>query len=444
MRKSSAPAVSLRGARSVGGRSMWPATSTMLGGAERPGLGAPSMPGPDACGPWNPDCDGDVWAIEVAPAGSPVYVAGEFASIGGKSRRGLAAVDARARTATLWDPGVGGAVHAIALDARRKVVVSRRRVRFRRRHRPRQPRRRGHAHRVATSLGCPRRRHGRRCRPAGAPEPSSVGGEIESVGALRRDGLAALTADGSKITVWQPRSAASSGRSRPIAHTAACTSAGGSPVGESRTQRSLATLDVASGSLAAWGPTVNSGVWAIAPAGDAATVYLGGAFTTVDGKARRRLAALQAGDGTLLPWNVGASAVVRALSWNGDDLWVGGQFTSIGGEQRRGIAAVEIASAQTSGLGCRGERERRVARRYRGDRLRRRPVHRDRRPLAQASRRAGRCRRYGDTLGPRSRRCRAGTLARRLTGRSSSWRAISSGSGEDVATSRRSNSQPAM
>jgi len=121
-------------------------------------------------------------------------------------------------------------------------------------------------------------------------------------------------------------------------------------LGASSANRELSlALDLASGTLSAWGPTVNSGVWAIAPAGDVATVYVGGAFTTVDGKPRRRLAALQAGDGALLPWNIGASAVVRALSWNGDDLWVGGQFTSIGDEQRRGIAAVEIAGAQTSG-----------------------------------------------------------------------------------------------
>ena len=72
-------------------------------------------------------------------------------------------------------------------------------------------------------------------------------------------------------------------------------------VGDSRTQRSLATIDLGSGAVAAWGPNANSGVWAIAPSADGQTVYLGGAFTTVDAKARRRLAAVRADDGALLP-----------------------------------------------------------------------------------------------------------------------------------------------
>jgi len=319
----------------------------MLGGAERPGLGAVDAR-TGRVRPWNPDCDGDVWAIDVAPAGSPVYVAGEFASIGGKSRRGLAAVDARLGSATLWDPGVGGAVHTIALDASRKVVFFG-----------------GEFDSVGdtdrTNLAAVDTRTGSatswdvpvvgtvdvvaRLRSGAV----AVGGEIESVGALRRNGLAALTADGSKMTDWQPPIRGVVRALAPDAQHGRVYLGGRFALEEGRTQRSLATLDLASGTLSAWGPTVNSGVWAIAPAGDAATVYVGGAFTTVDGKPRRRLAALQAGDGALLPWNIGASAVVRALSWNGDDLWVGGQFTSIGGEQRRGIAAVEIAGAQTSG-----------------------------------------------------------------------------------------------
>ena len=172
-------------------------------------------------------------------------------------------------SATLWDPGVGGAVHAIALDAsaegRRLPVAS---------SSPSEtsiaptspPWTRVPA--SATPWDVPvvgtvdvveprrSRRHGREA-------------EIESVGALRRNGLAALTADGSTVTDWQPpirgivRALASDAQHGRVYV------GGRFSLEESRTQRSLATLDVASGTLSAWGPTVNSGVWAIAPPGTA-------------------------------------------------------------------------------------------------------------------------------------------------------------------------------
>ena len=318
-----------------------------LGGAERAGLGAVDARTGRAR-PWDPDCDGDVWAIEVAPAGSPVYVAGEFASIGGKSRRGLAGVDAKLGTATLWDPGIGGAVHAITLDARRHVVYAG-----------------GEFETVGdvdrANLASVNTLTGKATgwdfpvigvvdvvrRAAGGVV--AVGGDFVSVGALRREGLAALVPDGSAVTAWQ---APARGTVRALAadpRGGRVYVGGRFALGDSRTQRSLATIDLTTGVVSPWGPTVNSGVWAIAPAGDGETVFVGGAFTTIEGKARRRLGALRAADGSLLPWNTGASAVVRALAWTPEELWAGGQFTTIGGEPRRGIASIEVATGQTTG-----------------------------------------------------------------------------------------------
>jgi hypothetical protein len=319
----------------------------VLGGRQRPGLGAVDAR-TGRTRPWNPDCDGDVSAMVVGPAGSAVYVAGSFASIGGKSRRGLAAVDAKLGTATPWDPGVGGEVQAIALDSRRHVVYAG-----------------GSFEAVAdvdrANLAAVDMRTGN---ATGWDVPVVgdvgvvartgsgtvvVGGDFVSVGALRRAGLASLTADGCAVTDWRP---ALRGIVRALASDpqhGRVYVGGRFSLGESRTQRSLATVDLAGGAVVPWGPTVNSGVWAIAPAGDGETVYLGGAFTTVDGKARRRLAALRASDGTLLPWASGASAVVRSLSLAAEELWVGGQFTTIGGEPRRGVASVELSTGRATG-----------------------------------------------------------------------------------------------
>ena len=318
-----------------------------LGGVDRPGLGAVNARS-GRVRPWNPDCDGEVYALEIAPAGAPVYVAGEFASVGGKSRRGLAALDARLGTATLWDPGIGGAVHAIALDTRRHLV-----------HAGGEFEAVGDADRA--NLAAVDTRTGK---AVGADTPVvgavdvvertagggiAVGGDFVSVGAARRDGLAALSADGATVATWKPGL-------RGLVRALAADPRGGRvyvggrfSIGESRTQRSLATIELGSGTIAPWGPNANSGVWAIAPSADGETAYLGGAFTTIDAKARRRLAAVRAVDGVLLPWASGASAVVRSLSLGAEELWVGGQFTTIGGEPRRGVAAVELDTGRATG-----------------------------------------------------------------------------------------------
>ncbi len=331
-----------------GGRTVYVAGFfDVLGGQERPGLGAVEARTGHARR-WNPDCDGDVSAIVVGPAGSTIYIAGEFASIGGKSRRGLAAVDAKLGTATLWDPSVGGAVHTIALDARRRVVYA------------------GGAFDAVgdvdrTNLAAVDTRTGAATAwdvPAvGDVDVVArtgsgtvvVGGDFVSVGAARRTGLAALTTDASALTDWRPELRGIVRALAPDAPRGRVYVGGRFSVGESRTQRSLATLDLASGAVAPWGPNVNSGVWAISPSADGETVYLGGAFTTIDGKARRRLAALGAANGALLPWASGASGVVRSLSLDAEVLWVGGQFTTIGGESRRGVASVELATGRAAG-----------------------------------------------------------------------------------------------
>ncbi len=318
---------------------------TELGGSQRPGLGAVDAR-TGRVRPWNPDCDGDVQAIEIAPAGSPIYIAGEFASVGGKSRRGLAAVDAKRGAATLWDPSIGGAVNAIALDAKRRLVYAG-----------------GEFEAVGeqdrANLAAVDTRSGTATGwdvpvvgtvavvERSASGGVAVGGEIESIGALRRNGLAAFAADGSSVTGWQ---APLRGTVRALAAAHGRVYVGGRfSLGESRTQRSLATIDLATAGIAPWGPNVNSGVWTIAPDPDGQVVYLGGAFTTVEGKARRRLAAVAATDGALLPWASGANAVVRTVALSGEELWVAGQFTTIGGEPRRGVAAVEVASGRATG-----------------------------------------------------------------------------------------------
>jgi len=241
----------------------------VLGGQERTGLGAVDVRTGRARR-WNPDCDGDVSAIVVGPSGSIVYVAGEFASLGGKSRRGLAAVDARLGTATLWDPGVAGSVQTIALDAPRHVVYAG-----------------GSFESVGeldrTNLAAVDTRTGT-ATPWDVPVVGEVavvargrggavvvGGDVVSIGAARRTGLAALTADASAVADWRPPLRGIVRSLAPDPSRGRVYVGGRFSVGETRTQRSLAIVDLGSGTTAPWGPVVNSGVWAIAPSGDGET-----------------------------------------------------------------------------------------------------------------------------------------------------------------------------
>jgi trimeric autotransporter adhesin len=296
---------------------------------------------------WNPDCDGTVNTVRVSPRGSPVYVAGEFAAIGGKSRRGLAAVDARRGAATPWDPNIGGAVQAMLLEPKQKQVVIggefasvgdadranlaavdlRTGIAT-----PWDPKVEG----VVGYLGS--EAHG----------AVRVGGDFVSVGALPRDGLAELSADGRSLLPL------SFGLRGPVRALAADPVHGRVYVGGrftfpgEKTAVSLATIDPASGALAHWGPSANSGVWAIAPTADGSTVYLGGAFATLESKTRRRLGAVDA-NGALLPFNAGANGIVHAIVPAADVLYVAGEFGTVAGEAHRGVAVVDAVSGKSTG-----------------------------------------------------------------------------------------------
>lgn len=78
---------------------------TSVGGAPRRHLAALDATTGIASG-WNPDPDNQVTALAVS--GFDVYAGGYFSAIGGKPRRSLAAVDALSGAATAWDPSPAG------------------------------------------------------------------------------------------------------------------------------------------------------------------------------------------------------------------------------------------------------------------------------------------------------------------------------------------------
>jgi hypothetical protein len=116
---------------------------------------------------------------------------------------------------------------------------------------------------------------------------------------------------------------------------------------------------------------------------------------SIGGEQRRGIAAVEIAGAQTSGWDAAANGNVESLAVIGETVYVAGPFTSIGGRSRKHLGAVDAVDGAAT----------------RWD------------PAPDDVVRA---------------------LLPAPTGRSSSSRAISRGSGADVATSRRSNSQAAM
>ena len=65
--------------------------------------------------PWNPNANAGavIRALKVSPAGTRVYVGGDFSVVGGALRSRVAALDPTSGVALSWDPYVNDSVKAI-------------------------------------------------------------------------------------------------------------------------------------------------------------------------------------------------------------------------------------------------------------------------------------------------------------------------------------------
>jgi len=232
-----------------------------------------------------------VWALWLDT--NTVYVGGEFASVGGRPRRSLAALDIDTGKATAWDPGV--TVTGFPSTVVRALAVSGGTV--------------------------------------------YVGGDFSfEIGGQLRNRIAALDAETGLATPWNPNA------DNPVfalAATEGTVYAGGfftSVGGQARSR--IAALDAATGLATAWNPGASAPVVTLAVVGS--TVYAGGSFTTIGGQARNRIAALDAATGQPTGWNPNASGTVFSLAENGGLIYAAGNFTAIGGQPRDRLAALSV------------------------------------------------------------------------------------------------------
>lgn len=256
----------------------------------------------------------------IVPIGDRVYLAGEFASMSGASRRGLAATD-RSGAVTGWNPSLPASTAARALATVGDTLL--------------------------------------------------IGGTFASIGGTARAGTAAVRINGacadqysaSCLRSWNPGEA-------PDGFVNGITVAGGIAYiggafntlgGSARARLGAVLVDDAcldsysdGACLTAWNPgngVPQPTVYGMATNGT--TVFARGSFsalvgrTGLDGIAAFDPGTGLASDNPALSWSPAPTSAgsVQAMAPTGDVAWLGGQFTKISGVDRAGFAAVSTSAA---------------------------------------------------------------------------------------------------
>ena len=266
---------------------------------------------------WNPETDKPIRAIALAPSANTAYIGGDFATVQGVARAGVAAVNRYTGDPILgFDPGAGTATTA-GTGAAAVVTV-------------------GSVMTLAIS-----------------PDGTRLfaGGFFTKMAGVSRSGLAALNAaTGALDAAFNPAPSAGGVESMALLPSGRLLLGGDFTKIGATTRNRLAAVNATTGALdTAWAPSADGIVHTLRLSPDATKVYVGGAFANIGSNSRSRLALLSATgsgsvDGT---WKPVADADVSALtlSADGSRLLAAGAFTKLGGAKRNYLGGVAAAGA---------------------------------------------------------------------------------------------------
>jgi hypothetical protein len=256
--------------------------------------------------PWNPNITGpdDAYGytprvMAIATKDSTVFLGGVFSSASGQSRIALAAVDADSGALRPWNPAPAN-IYSYPPPLIRSLAVQ--------------------------------------------GDTLYVGGNFEIIGGADRTSLAAISAETSAATGWNPRP--NDGNDvYALAVSGRVVYAGGTFVsmGPWQTRENFAAFDLTTGALKDWDPSDN-GISATSIVVSAGKVYVAGNFSFIGGQPRAGLAALDTLTGAALPWNPGTDNWVDAMVLSNGTLYVGGQFSNVGGQPRFRVAALDTST----------------------------------------------------------------------------------------------------
>ncbi|MDW5593119.1 hypothetical protein VSS74_02135 [Conexibacter stalactiti] len=288
---------------------------------------------------WWPNVNHSISLLQAR--GTTIYASGDFTTVDGQPRRGLAALDADDGTLRSWDPNPNGRISTLAL-ADDNLVVGGSFTEIA-----------GQARlRVAAFDGADAllpwnvAASGDVRAVAATGRHIYLGGDFHSVGGTIRHNLAALDAAG-RLLPWAPDP---DNTVQALERDGSRLAAGGfftTVAGQPR--RGLAAFDTSSGSLLSWAPSVDGYVYSLL-AHDG-RLYTGGWFRAIDGQPRSGLATFDLADGRLTPWSVDVSfgrgggapiTGVRALAVLDGALYLGGLFEEVDGVRRWSLAAVDV------------------------------------------------------------------------------------------------------
>jgi hypothetical protein len=323
-----------------------------IGGASRRNLAALDV-GTGRADGFSPDPDGRVRAL--AMRDGTLYVGGEFRTIVGQSRRCLAAISLPTGDVRAWDARVGSAdydydvlpfVHSLAVTERQLFVA-------------------GHFTRAGGQIrgGVASLDLATGDATGWNPHPvdeqaltsapyifavavrsdvAYIGGQFVTLGTKPRLNAGAVSLTTGLATDFDPR-LSSEVYSLAASGDAVYVGGGFATLWDWQLRKGLAAIDLDSGELLPWNPDPGGGyVMALAAGQDA--VYVGGRFSLINGEPRSGLAALDPVTGAVKPWNPGCNGSVNALAASDGRVLVGGYFTSVGGLPRQYVAALDSAT----------------------------------------------------------------------------------------------------
>ncbi len=249
---------------------------------------------------------GSVSALTVS--GGTLYVGGSFTELGGQPRTDLAAFTTASNSLTSWAPqvsGTGAAINALAVSGTQVYLA----------------------------------------------------GSFDHVGGVARSGFAAVDTSGS-LSSWNPE-ASGCGTGYALAATATVVYVGGcfTHIG-GQTRRGLAALDPTTAAATAWNPEASSGSVVTTLAVSGTNIYAGGGFTQIGGQPRKDLAALDATTAEATSWNPNPNVAhnptggflteVNVVAASGSQVLAAGSFSSVGGVARKDLAAIDTTTGEAT------------------------------------------------------------------------------------------------